>query len=179
MLTLISQVIKKIAVVHNGIIENHETLRQRLQQDGFEFLSDTDTEVIAHLISSYLCKTNDLLEAVCRSLDELQGAYAIAVMEESRQDRIIVARNGAPLLLGIDDDGIYAASDASALVQVTQRIVYLEEGDVAELSSDGYRILNCLDSVNGYEVTRKITESSLTRDAVELGPIHISCRRNL
>ncbi|HRN81412.1 glutamine--fructose-6-phosphate transaminase (isomerizing) [Nitrosomonas europaea] len=161
---------KKIAVVHNGIIENHETLRQRLQQDGFEFLSDTDTEVIAHLISSYLCKTNDLLEAVCRSLDELQGAYAIAVMEESRQDRIIVARNGAPLLLGIDDDGIYAASDASALVQVTQRIVYLEEGDVAELSSEGYRILNCLDSVNGYEVTRKITESSLTRDAVELGP---------
>ncbi|MEB2331870.1 MAG: glutamine--fructose-6-phosphate transaminase (isomerizing) [Nitrosomonas sp.] len=161
---------KKIAVVHNGIIENHETLRQRLQQDGFEFLSDTDTEVIAHLISSYLCKTNDLLEAVCRSLDELQGAYAIAVMEESRQDRIIVARNGAPLLLGIDDDGIYAASDASALVQVTQRIVYLEEGDVAELSSDGYRILNCLDSVNGYEVTRKVTESSLTRDAVELGP---------
>ena len=161
---------KKIAVVHNGIIENHETLRQRLQQDGFEFLSDTDTEVIAHLISSYLCKTNDLLEAVCRSLDELQGAYAIAVMEESRQDRIIVARNGAPLLLGIDDDGLYAASDASALVQVTQRIVYLEEGDVAELSSDGYRILNCLDSVNGYEVTRKVTESSLTRDAVELGP---------
>lgn len=160
---------KKIAVVHNGIIENHETLRQRLQQDGFEFLSDTDTEVIAHLISSYLCKTNDLLEAVCRSLDELQGAYAIAVMEESRQDRIIVARNGAPLLLGIDDDGLYAASDASALVQVTQRIVYLEEGDVAELSSDGYRILNCLDSVNGYEVTRKVTESSLTRDAVELG----------
>lgn len=161
---------KKIAVVHNGIIENHETLRQRLQQDGFEFLSDTDTEVIAHLISFHLHKTNDLLEAVCRSLDELEGAYAIAVMEESRQDRIIVARNGAPLLLGIDDDGLYAASDASALVQITQRIVYLEEGDVAELSSDGYRILNCLHSVNGYEVTRKVTESSLTRDAVELGP---------
>jgi len=161
---------KKIAVVHNGIIENHETLRQRLQQDGFEFLSDTDTEVIAHLISFHLYKTNDLLEAVCRSLDELQGAYAIAVMEESRQDRIIVARNGAPLLLGINDDGLYAASDASALVQVTQRIVYLEEGDVAELSSGGYRILNCLDSVNGYEVIRKVTESSLTRDAVELGP---------
>ena len=161
---------KKVAVVHNGIIENHEILRQRLQQDGFEFLSDTDTEVIAHLISFHLDKTGDLLEAVCYSLDELQGAYAIAVMEESRQDRIIVARNGAPLLLGINDDGLYAASDASALVQVTQRILYLEEGDVAELSSDGYRILNCLDSVHGYEVTRKVTESSLTRDAVELGP---------
>ncbi len=161
---------KKIAVVHNGIIENHETLRQRLQQEGFEFLSDTDTEVIAHLISFYLHETDDLLEAVCRSLDELQGAYAIAVMEESRQDRIIVARNGAPLLLGIDDDGLYAASDVSALVQITQQIVYLEEGDVAELFNDGYRILNCLDSVNGCEVTRKVIESSLTRDAVELGP---------
>lgn len=161
---------KKIAVVHNGIIENHETLRQRLQQEGFEFLSDTDTEVIAHLISFYLHETDDLLGAVCRSLDELQGAYAIAVMEESRQDRIIVARNGAPLLLGIDDDGLYAASDVSALVQITQQIVYLEEGDVAELFNDGYRILNCLDSVNGCEVTRKVIESSLTRDAVELGP---------
>lgn len=161
---------RKIAVVHNGIIENHETLRHRLQQDGFKFLSDTDTEVIAHLISSYLRRSDNLLDAVCHSLDELQGAYAIAVMEEGRQDRIIVARNGAPLLLGIDDDGLYAASDASALVQVTQRIVYLEEGDVAELSNDGYRILNCLDSVKGYEVTRKVTESSLTRDSVELGP---------
>jgi len=161
---------RKIAVVHNGIIENHEILRQRLQKDGFEFLSDTDTEVIAHLISFHFDKTSDLLEAVCQSLDELQGAYAIAVMEESHPDRIIVARNGAPLLLGIGDDGIYAASDASALVQVTQRVIYLEEGDVAELSSDGYRILNCLDSVKGCEVTRRVTESSLTRDAVELGP---------
>ncbi|MCC6915952.1 glutamine--fructose-6-phosphate transaminase (isomerizing) [Nitrosomonas sp.] len=161
---------RKIAVVHNGIIENHEVLRQRLQQEGFKFLSDTDTEVIAHLISFHLCTTDDLLEAVCRSIDELHGAYAIAVMEESRQDRIIVARNGAPLLLGVDTDGIYAASDASALVQVTQQIIYLEEGDVAELSCGGYRILNCLDSVSGHEVARKVTETSLTRDAVELGP---------
>ncbi|SCX13133.1 glutamine--fructose-6-phosphate transaminase [Nitrosomonas eutropha] len=160
---------RKIAVVHNGIIENHETLRQRLEQEGFKFLSDTDTEVIAHLISLYLRKTDDLLDAVCYSLEELQGAYAIAVMEEARQDRIVVARNGAPLLLGIDDGGLYAASDASALVQITQRIVYLEEGDVAELSSDGYRILNCLNTVNGCEVTREVIESSLTRDAVELG----------
>lgn len=161
---------RKIAVVHNGIIENHETLRQRLQQDGFKFLSDTDTEVIAHLISFYLRKTDDLLDAVCCSLAELQGAYAVAVMEESRPDRIIVARNGAPLLLGIGEDGFYAASDASALVQVTQQVIYLEEGDVAELSSNGYRILNCLNTAEGCEVTRNVTQSSLTRDAVELGP---------
>ncbi|BBL34648.1 glutamine--fructose-6-phosphate aminotransferase [Nitrosomonas stercoris] len=161
---------RKIAVVHNGIIENHEVLRQRLQQDGFRFLSDTDTEVIAHLVSFHLRETDDLLDAVCSSLAELKGAYAIAVMEESRPDRIIVARNGAPLLLGIGEDGFYAASDASALVQVTQQVIYLEEGDVAELSDQGYRIRNCLDSVKGCEVTRTVTTSTLTRDAVELGP---------
>ena len=161
---------RKIAVVHNGIIENHEMLRQRLQQDGFKFLSDTDTEVIAHLISFYLHKTDNLLDAVCYSLDELQGAYAVAVIEETRQDRIIVARNGAPLLLGIGEDGFYAASDASALIQVTQQVIYLEEGDVAELSNQGYRIRNCLDTAKGYEVTRAVTTSTLTRDAVELGP---------
>ncbi len=161
---------RKIAVVHNGIIENHDVLRLRLQQKGFEFLSDTDTEVIAHLISYHLDKTDSLLEAVCYSIDELQGAYAIAVIEETHQDRIIVARNGAPLLLGIDDNGLYAASDASALVQVTRRMIHLEEGDVAELSCDGYRILNCLNAVKGAEVTRSVRESDLTREAVELGP---------
>lgn len=161
---------RKIAVVHNGIIENHDVLRLRLQQKGFEFLSDTDTEVIAHLISYHLDKTDSLLEAVCYSIDELQGAYAIAVIEETHQDRIIVARNGAPLLLGIDDNGLYAASDASALVQVTRRMIHLEEGDVAELSCDGYRILNCLNTVKGAEVTRSVRESDLTREAVELGP---------
>lgn len=161
---------RKIAVVHNGIIENHEAMRQRLQSEGFEFLSDTDTEVIAHLISLHLKRTHDLLEAVCLSIEELHGAYAIAVVEESRPDHIVVARNGAPLLLGLGADGNYVASDASALVQVTRRMVYLEEGDVAELHRDGYRILNCLDSALGKEVTRIVQESTLTRDSVELGP---------
>jgi glucosamine--fructose-6-phosphate aminotransferase (isomerizing) len=161
---------RKIAVVHNGIIENHDILRRHLEQNGFEFLSDTDTEVIAHLISYHLNTTDDLLEAICSSIHELKGAYAIAVIEEARPDRIVVARNGAPLLLGIDSNGLYAASDASALVQVTRRMIYLEEGDVAELSSDGYKILNCVNAVKGYAVTRAIHESDLTREAVELGP---------
>lgn len=161
---------RKIAVVHNGIIENHDVLRRCLQQKGFEFLSDTDTEVIAHLITAHLETTDNLLEAVCLSINELRGAYAIAVIEEMWPDRIIVARNGAPLLLGVDSDGLYAASDVSALVQVTRRIIYLEEGDVAELSSDGYKILNCVDALKGREVTRAIRESDLTREAVELGP---------
>ncbi len=160
----------KVAVVHNGIIENHEALRQRLQTAGFEFLSDTDTEVIAHLITLNLKQTPDLFAAVCRSIAELQGAYAIAVMEETRPERIVVARNGAPLLLGLSERGNYAASDASALLQVTKHMIYLEEGDVAELRCDGYRIVNCLADGSGREVTRAVHESELTDAAVELGP---------
>jgi len=92
----------KVAVVHNGIIENHEALHQRLKDEGFEFHSDTDTEVIAHLITLYLKKEPDLFEAVCLSISDLQGAYAIAVMEETNPERIIVSRNGAPLILGLE-----------------------------------------------------------------------------
>ncbi len=161
---------KKIAVVHNGIIENHEAIRQRLQKVGFEFLSDTDTEVIVHLIALHLRTTHDLLDAVFLAVEELRGAYAIAVIDEERSDRIIVARNGAPLLLGLGENGNYAASDASALLQVTRRMVYLEEGDVAELYSDGYRIRNCTKNAFGKVVTRTVLESNLTREAVELGP---------
>jgi glucosamine--fructose-6-phosphate aminotransferase (isomerizing) len=160
----------KVAVVHNGIIENHEVLRQRLQEAGFEFDSDTDTEVIAHLISSHLRENPDLFEAVCRSVGELRGAYAIAVMEEARPERLIVCRNGAPLLLGLGENGIYAASDASALLQVTRRMIYLEEGDVAELRQDGYRIVNCRYDGARAEVARAVQESELTNEAVELGP---------
>ena len=105
----------KVAVVHNGIIENHEALHQRLKDEGFEFHSDTDTEVIAHLITFYLKKEPDLFEAVSLSISDLQGAYAIAVMEETHPERIIVSRNGAPLILGLGENGNYAASDASAL----------------------------------------------------------------
>jgi glucosamine--fructose-6-phosphate aminotransferase (isomerizing) len=160
----------KVAVVHNGIIENHEELRQRLQDEGYVFTSETDTEVIAHLISSHLKQNPDLFETVCGAVAELQGAYAIAVMEEARPERIIVCRNGAPLLLGLGDSGHYAASDASALLQVTRRMVYLEEGDVAELRRDGYRIVNCLPADARREVLRNVQQSELTNEAVELGP---------
>lgn len=160
----------KVAVVHNGIIENHEVLRLRLQKAGYEFSSDTDTEVIAHLISSHLRENPDLFEAVCRSVGELRGAYAIAVMEEARPERLIVCRNGAPLLLGLGENGIYAASDASALLQVTRRMIYLEEGDVAELRQNGYRIVNCRYDGARAEVARAVQESELTNEAVEMGP---------
>ncbi|MDR1934617.1 MAG: glutamine--fructose-6-phosphate transaminase (isomerizing) [Candidatus Accumulibacter sp.] len=154
-----------LAVVHNGIIENHEALRARLKDEGYEFTSETDTEVVAHLIVSELKKTPDFFAATRAAIAQLQGAYALAVLRESEPGRVIVAREGSPLLLGLSDEGNYAASDASALLQVTRRIVYLENGDCAELTRTGYRITR----VDGSPVTRPMTESRLSADAVELG----------
>jgi glucosamine--fructose-6-phosphate aminotransferase (isomerizing) len=154
-----------LAVVHNGIIENHEALRTRLKAEGYEFTSDTDTEVVAHLVSSELKKTPDFFAATRQAIAQLQGAYALAVLRESEPERVVVAREGSPLLLGLAAEGNYAASDASALLQVTRRIVYLENGDCAELRRDSYRITR----VDGTPVQRAETESHLSADAVELG----------
>jgi glucosamine--fructose-6-phosphate aminotransferase (isomerizing) len=155
-----------VSVVHNGIIENHEEMRDKLRGLGYRFVSDTDTEVIAHLVHWHLQECDDLFEAVRRSLSELIGAYAIAVINETDDQRLVVARMGAPLLLGLGDGQNFAASDASALVQVTQRIVYLEEGDCAELARDHIRIVD----VGGKPVVRAEQLSQLTAAAVELGP---------
>ena len=155
-----------ISVVHNGIIENHEALREQLRGLGYRFVSDTDTEVIAHLVHRHLAQSGDLLGAVRRSLDELIGAYAIAVVNEADDSRLVVARMGAPLLLGLGKGENFAASDASALVQVTQRVVYLEEGDCVELTRDTVRIIDA----HGQPVVRAEQRTELTADAVELGP---------
>jgi len=155
-----------LAVVHNGIIENHEAMRARLTKAGYVFDSDTDTEVVAHLVHSHLTSAEHLFAAVQRAVGELQGAFAIAVLAEKTPDRLVVARQGAPLLLGLGDGAHYCASDASALLQVTKRMVYLEEGDVAELRRDSYQIADR----HGNSVTRPVHESQLSADAVELGP---------
>ena len=154
-----------LAVVHNGIIENHEALREALKADGYVFTSDTDTEVVAHLVEKKLRAIPDLFDAVRAALGELQGAYALAVMREADPSRIVVAREGSPLLLGLADDGTYAASDASALLQVTRRMVYLDNGDCAEITRAGHRIAR----VDGTSVDRPVIESQLSADAVELG----------
>jgi glucosamine--fructose-6-phosphate aminotransferase (isomerizing) len=157
-----------LAVVHNGIIENYAEIKQELVTAGYVFSSDTDTEVIAHLVQETLKTSADLFTAVQRATRRLVGAYAIAVLCENTE-RIVVARQGAPLLLGIGTDGNYAASDAAALLQVTRRMVYLEEGDVAELSRDGYRIVGAGGTAAHLPVERPIHESTLSADAVELG----------
>ncbi len=155
-----------VSVVHNGIIENYDEMRRKLITQGYEFVSDTDTEVIAHLIHSQLAAGGGLFEAVRRSVAELAGAYAIAVIHESDPAQLVVARMGAPLLLGLADHGNFAASDAAALVQVTQRVMHLEEGDCAEV---GLRAVRVLDA-HGRAVERPVRTSRLTAGAVELGP---------
>jgi glucosamine--fructose-6-phosphate aminotransferase (isomerizing) len=154
-----------ISVVHNGIIENHEEMRRKLKEMGYVFVSETDSEVIAHLIHSYACMGASLFQAVRKSVTELQGAYAIAAINECDKNRMAVARMGAPLLLGVGENENFAASDTSALLQVTQKVIYLEEGDCAEVTLDGVRIV----SSKGATIQRPLHESTLSLESVELG----------
>jgi glucosamine--fructose-6-phosphate aminotransferase (isomerizing) len=154
-----------VSVVHNGIIENHEAVRARLRASGYEFTSDTDTEVIAHLVHSFLKQGLPLFEAVRQATSSLAGAYAIAVITADDPLRIAVARMGAPLLLGLGDGENFAASDTGALLPVTRRIVYLEEGDCAEVTAQSVRVVDA----RGRVVERPLHVSELTAEALELG----------
>ena len=154
-----------IAVVHNGIIENYESLRVELSAQGYVFTSDTDTESIAHLIEATLKSEPDLFTAVRLACTRLVGAFAIAVIDQRQPNKVVVAREGSPLLLGVSDSGNYAASDASALLQVTRNMVYLENGDIAELMPAAVRIAR----LDGTPVERPVHVSQLSAAAVELG----------
>ncbi|MDD4911677.1 MAG: glutamine--fructose-6-phosphate transaminase (isomerizing) [Sideroxydans sp.] len=153
-----------IAVVHNGIIENYEELRTELTAQGYEFTSDTDTEVIAHLIHSHYAQ-GSLLIATQMALSQLVGAYAIGVVAADNPHQLIAARKGSPLLLGVGVGEHFVASDMSALLQVTKNVVYLEEGDVVEVNLANYRIFDQL----GNSVQRQVHVSELDNDSVELG----------
>jgi glucosamine--fructose-6-phosphate aminotransferase (isomerizing) len=154
-----------LAIVHNGIIENHETLRAELTDLGYKFDSETDTEVVAHRIHHRLRTEPDLLRAVSRTVGELEGAYALAVLSREHPDRIVVARAGCPVVLGLGIGENYVASDVSALLPVTRQFVFLEEGDVAELTRDGVRVLDR----DGRVVERPMRESELSADSAERG----------
>lgn len=153
-----------IAVVHNGIIENYEELRTELTAQGYEFTSDTDTEVIAHLIHSHYAQ-GSLLIATQMALSQLVGAYAIGVVAADNPHQLIAARKGSPLLLGVGVSEHFVASDMSALLQVTKNVVYLEEGDVVEVNIENYRIFD----QQGNLVQRAVHVSELDNDSVELG----------
>src|SRR5580658_8803854 len=131
-----------IAIVHNGIIENHETMRADLKGLGYSFTSETDTEVIAHRIHHHLGASADLFEAVRKTVAELQGAYALAVVCEADPECVVVAREGCPAVIGLGIDENFVASDVAALLPVTRRFMFLEEGDVAEIRRKSVKILD-------------------------------------
>ncbi|PPU77276.1 glutamine--fructose-6-phosphate transaminase (isomerizing) [Xanthomonas cucurbitae] len=155
-----------IALVHNGIIENHEEQREKLRALGYTFESQTDTEVIAHLIHHHLGDAGNLLAALQRTVKELTGAYALAVMSQAEPERFVCARMGCPLLIGVGEGETFVASDVSAIVQATRQVIFLEEGDTAELRRDGVRIF---DGDNA-PVERPLHLSDVSLASLELGP---------
>jgi glucosamine--fructose-6-phosphate aminotransferase (isomerizing) len=156
---------ESIALVHNGIIENHDALRDELQSAGYRFESDTDTEVMVHLVHSLVAAGNDLFAAVRLAVKRLEGAFGIAVICASEPGVVVGARSGSPLVLGIGFDEHFLASDIHPLLAVTNRFVYLEEGDVVRLDTDGYRVRDRSDQ----PVQRPVVEADLAADAVQRG----------
>ena len=155
-----------VALVHNGIIENHEAQRERLQALGYSFESQTDTEVIAHLIHHHQQDGKDLLAALQAAVKELEGAFALAVISRDEPGRIVCARMGCPLLIGLGEGENFIASDVSAIVQATRRVIFLEEGDTAELSRDGVLVYDG----SGATVERQEHLSDVSLASLELGP---------
>lgn len=157
---------KLVAVVHNGIIENHEELRALQTKAGYEFTSDTDTEVIAHQIyEHHIAKKKDLLTAVRDTIKELDGAYGLGVVSSNEAGRMVAARSGSPLVVGVGIGEYFIASDVAALLPVTQRFIFLEEGDVADITRQSLTIYDANNNI----VEREIKESDLTADSVERG----------
>ncbi|HEC12094.1 MAG TPA: glutamine--fructose-6-phosphate transaminase (isomerizing) [Acidiferrobacteraceae bacterium] len=156
---------KMVAVVHNGIIENHEALRSKQMDKGYEFTSQTDTEVIVHQIYDYVDLGKNIFEAVQATVADLEGAYSLGVVSVHEPDRLITARRGSPLVIGVGEGEYFIASDVAALLPVTKRFIFLEDGDVAELRRDGMSIVDA----GGKVVERPIKTSSLNADSVELG----------
>ncbi|MGN7741704.1 glutamine--fructose-6-phosphate transaminase (isomerizing) [Pseudomonas sp. 22526] len=154
-----------LAVVHNGIIENHEALREQLKGMGYVFTSDTDTEVIAHLLSHKLKDLGDLTLALKATVKELHGAYGLAVISASQPDRLVAARSGSPLVIGLGLGENFLASDQLALRQVTDRFMYLEEGDIAEIRRDSVQIWD----VAGKAVEREAVQYRDGAEAAEKG----------
>lgn len=155
----------KIAVVHNGIIENYEALRTQLQSRGYVFLSQTDTEVIAHLVEWEFRSAKTLVEAVQKTVAQLRGAYGTVIMNEDDPSRLVVARSGSPLVIGLGIGENFVASDPLALLNVTHRFIYLEEGDIAEITRHAVTIFNHA----GVRIEREIREGAFDIDAADKG----------
>lgn len=156
---------ERFAVVHNGIIENHAALRKSLQDAGYTFTSDTDTETIAHSIAAQMEKSGDLLHSVLAAVKTFEGAYGTVVMDKHTPDKLVVARSGSPLVIGLGIGENFLASDQMALLPVTRRFIFLEEGDIAQITRETVEIYDS----NGNKVTRDIIESNIEHDAGDKG----------
>jgi len=156
----------ELAVVHNGIIENHDEQREALRAKGYVFESQTDTEVIAHLIHFHQSQGADLLTAVQKAVRELVGAYAIAVVSKREPGRLIAARMGCPLLVGLGEGENFIASDVSAILQATRQVIFLEEGDTADITREGVQVFDG----NGAAIEREVHVSDVSLASLELGP---------
>lgn len=157
---------EQVAIVHNGIIENHSELRAQLESQGYCFTSETDTEVIAHLLASLMGGDQDLVQIVRTAISKLVGAYALAVVDPKDSERLVVARAGSPLVVGVAENGNYIASDVFALLPVTQRFVFLEEGDIAEVRRDGITVFDS----EGHVAERPVQKSNLAASTADKGP---------
>jgi glucosamine--fructose-6-phosphate aminotransferase (isomerizing) len=155
----------RVAIVHNGIIENFEELKVQQIEQGFSFTSDTDTEVIAHQIVFYLDQSSNLYEAVSKTISDLKGAYALGVIDKLDPDKLIAARSGSPLVIGIGENENFIASDVQALLKETQEFIFLENGDIAEITRDTISILDR----SGVSVKRETKISKLSADAIGKG----------
>ena len=155
----------KVAIVHNGIIENFEELKAQQTKNGFSFTSDTDSEVIAHQIVFYIDQGSSLYEAVLKTLSDIKGAYALGVIDKNDPEKLIAARNGSPLVIGLGENENFIASDIQALLKETQEFIFLENGDIAEITRDAINILD----KTGAAVKRESKISKLSADSVEKG----------
>jgi glucosamine--fructose-6-phosphate aminotransferase (isomerizing) len=156
----------ELALVHNGIIENHEQQRERLRALGYVFESQTDTEVIGHLVHHYYAESGNLLTATRRAVKDLEGAYAIAVIHRNEPKRLIAARMGCPLLVGLGEGENFIASDVSAVLSATRDVIFLEEGDVADVTLAGVQVYDA----DGNTITRPVHRSDVSLASMELGP---------
>lgn len=155
-----------LALVHNGIIENHEQQRERLRSLGYAFESQTDTEVIGHLIHHYYHESGDLLIATQQAVKDLLGAYAIAVIHKNEPQRLVAARMGCPLLVGLGQGENFIASDVSAVLSATRDVIFLEEGDVVDVTLTGVQVYD----TDGNTITRPVHQSDVSLASMELGP---------
>ena len=154
-----------VYIVHNGIIENYVELRESLMNDGYDFTSQTDSELIAHMLDYFIKQDNSMIDAMYLAKEKLEGAYAIAAIDLNNNSNLVVARNKSPLLLGLGTDEMFAASDPIAIAQLTNDFIFLEDGDVASISAEEYKIYDALKK----EVSRDVTHINISNQATSKG----------